>query len=185
MPKILHNLSILKQIDKVQPVPDWASETEFSMQDTLLTYTGKINSPTDFRLPKRLRQEVFSAFGGKEVEVTFRRLRKRRTTPQNRYYWGVVLPEIMRGMIDLGNDAIQMGNAGHAEAVHEFLKANLLDNGDEVTMRDGSSILLSASTTKCSTVEMEDYLERVRRWAAEYLGIAIPLPNEQTEMFAA
>ena len=34
------------------------------------------------------------------------------------------------------------------------------------------------STTSLSTVQMEEYLEQIRKWAIENLDCFIPLPNE-------
>lgn len=152
------------------------------MTDTTLTYQGHIKDG-EITLPKRLRKEVTATFEGKEIEVIFRRKRKRRSSQQNRFYWSVVIPEIVRGMIDLGNEALQQGNTEHGELVHEYLKHNLLDNGEEVQGVEGIIIKLPPSTTKCTTVDFMDFIERVRMWAADNLGLAIPEPNEQVEMF--
>lgn len=152
------------------------------MTDTTLTYQGNVSGGA-ITLPKRLRQEVVSVFDGKQIEVTFRRRRKRRSNEQNKYYWGVVIPEIMRGMIDLGNEALQMGNSEHVELVHEYLKHTLLDNGEEISGADGVMFKLPPSTSKCTTTEFLDYVERIRIWAADNLNISIPEPNEQVEMF--
>ena len=152
------------------------------IKDTTLVYQGNVKDGV-ITLPKRLRKEVTSAFEGKNIEVVFKRKRKRRSDNQNRYYWGVVIPEIVRAMIDLGNEALQQGNTEHGELVHEYLKHNLLDNGEEIMGIEGVIIKLPPSTTKCTTVDFMDFVERVRMWAADNLGVAIPSPNEQVEMF--
>jgi len=154
------------------------------MPDILLTYQGTVKDGV-ITLPKRLRKEVVGTFEGKHIEVTFRRKRKRRSSEQNRYYWGVVIPEIVRGLIDLGNEGLQEGSEESKNTAHELLKQELLKNGEEVFTKDGTLFRLPSSTTKCTTVEFEEYLERVRQWAAEYLGIVIPLPNEQTQLFVS
>jgi len=153
------------------------------MPDLKLTYQGNVSADGVITLPKRLRKEVTAAFLGKEIEVVFMRHRKRRSSPQNKYYWGVMIPEVLRGMIDCGNDALQMGNSEHVGMVHEYLKIQLLDNGQEIHNIDGEIFKLPPTTTKCTTVEFDEYMERVRRWAGEFLGITIPLPGEQAEMF--
>lgn len=152
------------------------------MTDTTLTYQGNIKEG-NITLPKRLRKEVVAAFDGREIEVIFKRKRKRRSTAQNSYYWGCVIPAIVHAMIDLGNDALQIGNTEHGELVHEFLKNKLLDNGEEIMGIEGLIFKLPPSTKKCTTVEFDEYMDKVRRWAAENLNISIPEPNEQVEMF--
>jgi hypothetical protein len=153
------------------------------MKDSSLTYWGSVKDG-NISLPKRLRQEVTKVFDGHSIEVTFKRKRKRRSIEQNRYYWGVVIPCIIEAMIDMGNDALQIGNSEHAELVHEFLKAKILDNGEEVILADGVVEKLPASTRKTTTTEFAEYTDKVIRWAAEMLNIAIPEPNEQSEIFS-
>lgn len=152
------------------------------MTDTQLTYQGNVRDGV-ITLPKRLRKEVTSTFEGREIEVIFKRKRKRRSTAQNNYYWGCVIPAIVLAMIELGNDALQQGNTEHGELVHEFLKNALLDNGEEVQGVEGLIFKLPASTKKCTTMEFMNFIDKVQMWAADNLGIAIPEPNEQVEMF--
>lgn len=153
------------------------------MTDPKLTYQGSVKDGVISLPSKRLRKEVGSVFNGHTIEVIFKRKRKRRSNEQNKYYWGVVVPHIVAAMIDLGNDALQIGNGEHAEAVHEFLKAQILDNGEDIVLADGVVKKLRPTTTKLTTVEMMEYLDKVGRWAAEYLNITIPEPNEQMEIF--
>lgn len=152
------------------------------MTDTQLTYQGDVKDGV-ITLPKRLRKEVTAAFNDMDIEVTFKRKRKRRSNPQNKYYWGCVIPAIVQAMVELGNDALQIGNTEHGELVHEFLKNRLLDNGEEIQGIEGLIFKLPASTRKCNTIEFDKYMGDVRKWAAENLSINIPEPNEQVEMF--
>lgn len=152
------------------------------MIDTQLIYQGDVKNGV-ITLPKRLRKEVTAAFNDMNIEVTFKCKRKRRSNAQNKYYWGCVIPAIVHAMVELGNDALQIGNTEHGELVHEFLKNRLLDNGEEVQGVEGLIFKLPASTKKCTTVEFDKFMGDVRKWAAENLSINIPEPNEQVEMF--
>ena len=42
----------------------------------------------------------------------------------------------------------------------------------------GEKIPITKSTTELSTVEFEDYVAKIRMWAASFLSLIIPLPNE-------
>lgn len=99
-------------------------------------------------------------FAGQVVEVVVRRPRKHRSDRQNRYYWGVLI-------------AILAEHCGYtSEELHEALKWKFLRveaDGPLPTVR---------STTSLSTVEFEEYLEKVRIWASTDLDVYIPLPNE-------
>lgn len=88
---------------------------------------------------------------------------KPRSHSQNSYLWGVVYPLIAE-------------YTGHStEELHEAFKHLFLPRA---TFLGDKEILANKSTTELSTVEMEDYLMRVRVWAGEELGVSIPLPNE-------
>ena len=152
------------------------------MQDPKLIYEGKVKDGK-IEMPRRVRQEVCQTFEGRQIEVTFRRKRKRRSNEQNRYYWGVVIPEVIKGLIDVGNDDFQLGNTVHAEQVHEFLKAEILQNGEEIILAGGEMKRLPATTTTLTTTEHMEFIDKVRAWAGEFLGINIPEPNEQVEIF--
>jgi hypothetical protein len=101
-------------------------------------------------------------FEGKDVEVVLRLPQKKSTGPQRRYYWPVIV-----GMIC---EAAGYGPE-HAEAIHEFLKGMFLQD-------TSGPLPITRSTEALTTVEREEYHDNCRRWAAEFLGIYIPLPNE-------
>lgn len=88
----------------------------------------------------------------------------------------------MRALIDLGND-LKAGNREHRLIVHEFLKAKFLDNGIDIFDAEGNVERTPPSTKRNTTVEQEEYHDRIREWALEYLKTEIPLPNEQLEAF--
>ena len=153
------------------------------MKDPKLTYYGKVSESGEISLPKRLRKEVSEQLAGHGIEVTFRRKRKRRSNEQNAYYWGVVIPYVLRGFIELGND-FQEGNKEHHEIAHEFLKGKFLHNGLDFYDAEGNVYTSTPSTKRCTTTEMMDYIDMIQRWAAEYLNVNIPDPDEQLNFFA-
>ena len=147
-----------------------------------LTYPANVDK-TGIRINvKRMNAEVVAAFEGKAVTVTIERKRKHRSSEQNRYYWGVVIPCIVYGLIEVGN-ALQQGNEEHAVMVHEYLKNKFLSNGQEVHTAEGEVLKMASTTTTLSTTEMMEYVDRCAQWAAEMLGVVIPAPGEQVEMF--
>lgn len=103
---------------------------------------------------------------------------KRRSLGQNAYYHAVVCGLILEGLKDAGYDDIES-----TEEVHEVLKRRFLKKA--VYHRDTGEVLeeITKSTTKLTTVEFEEYLEKCRRFASEYLGMYIPLPNEARSYF--
>ena len=97
---------------------------------------------------------------GKRVEVIVRKETKTRTSQQNRYLFGVVY-------------AIISDCTGYdPEQVHDAMKVKFaskhLDNGLVITER----------TSKMTTERMTQYIDDIKRWAAEFLGCYIPDAGE-------
>lgn len=99
---------------------------------------------------------------GEEVKVSVIRKRKNRSTHQNAYYWGVILPVIAH-------------ESGHSiDELHEIFKRMFLVP-QEIEYR-GKVIRIPGSTANLSIMEFSDFCERVRAEAAT-MGIAIPDPD--------
>lgn len=103
------------------------------------------------------------------IEIRILPVGKKRSDLQNAYYWGVVINYI--------TDAINiLGNNLNPDQVHELLK---LEIGINTTFFvKGVKKNIVKSTTKYTTLEFEEYLEKCRIWALDMLNINIPLPNE-------
>jgi hypothetical protein len=52
-----------------------------------------------------------------------------------------------------------------------------------VSKSTGDVIEFGGSTAELNVPGFNDYIERICRWAAEYLSISIPSPNEQYQEF--
>jgi len=98
-------------------------------------------------------------FEGKVLFLTIQPEKRPRSVEQNKYYWGVVIDVIGR---HLGYSA---------EEAHEALKWHFL-------IKLGEVLPTVKSTTELTTVEFEEYLAKIRQWAAEFLNVSIPEPNE-------
>ncbi len=122
-------------------------------------FHGKIEgSIVIWDTPEKVR-EYLKGLEGKRIDVTVKRERSQRSINQNNYYFGVVCKV-------LGD---YFGY--EVDEMHEALKLKFLQVGpcDVPTIK---------STTKLNTTEFEDYLERIRRWAATEYSVVVPLPNE-------
>jgi len=105
----------------------------------------------------RWKRAVESMLG--PVEVVLRAPRKDRSNQQNNYYHGVVVMMLAK---ELGMTAME---------THDALKIKFLSRTDK-------KLLTVKSTTQLSTKEFMEYTEAIQRWAAEFLNISIPNPNE-------
>jgi hypothetical protein len=107
-----------------------------------------------------------------KVLVTFKDVRVR-SLPQNKYYWKVVVPLVRQGLYEAGFEEIKEN-----EDAHEVMKQVHLTRKME-NKKNGDVIPIAGSTAKLSIPEFNIYIETICRWAAEYLGIVIPSPNQQ------
>lgn len=94
------------------------------------------------------------------IEVV--RSKGKRSIPQNRYYWGVIITIISEST---GYTMDEM----HQELARMFL----------VYEKEGKKF--TRSTAGLDSFEAEKYYEQCRHWAWHELNLHIPLPNELTE----
>ena len=102
---------------------------------------------------------------GRLVWVTVRRQQQIRSPQANRYYFGVVVDSI----------ASYIGES--AEETHELLKSKFLP-GRSVELLDGKTLEMPPTTRHLTVEQFAEYLNRVKQWAAEWLGLSIPEPGE-------
>jgi hypothetical protein len=103
------------------------------------------------------------------LEVVVRKVVKTRgrTEKENRYYWGVPV------------DILSEFFGYEKEETHEVLLAEYTKQryGDRRPHEPPAKIVRSS---KMTTVEFEDYMDWIIRWAAIEFAIMIPKPNEVT-----
>jgi len=109
--------------------------------------------------PKNM-ENALSAYNGKEVVITITKPKTTRTLPQNAYLFGVVYTMIAN---ETGSDT---------ESTHHYM-------ADMFLKELGGTIPKVQSTTKLTTAEFQVYVDKIIQWAAEFLGLYIPLPLEE------
>jgi len=98
--------------------------------------------------------------------------KKKRSNPQNAFYWGVIVPIVKNGLLEIG---YKLTN----ERTHDFLKERFLKE-DLVNETTGEIMgTVSKSTSSLTTSQFMDYMAEIQQFSAEYLGVQIPEPNEQ------
>lgn len=113
-------------------------------------------------------------FEGKNVIVTVKQQKRKRSLNLNAFYWGFIVTPIMQALRDFGNMV-------DAEETHEFLKEHVGKLNQIIVTPDGEVHKAPGSTKKMSGSEMVKYIEIVRAWAAEVLGLPLPFPNEHPD----
>lgn len=137
---------------------------------------GHIDEKGVFHLHNQQRfREWARKHPAKDVACRFERKRARRSDPQNRYYWGVVIKEISIRLRDLGHEWLEDND------VHDMMKLKF--NTEQMVSEHGEVLDLPKSTAGLTTTQFIEYTERVKKWAAEFLDIYIPDPGAQTEMY--
>lgn len=137
-----------------------------------LIHTGRVREGRLLPDNRGLLQSHVRSFEGQEVQLTISRRTKTRSNTQNAYYWGVVVAMVRDGLQDLWGDHLSLEEAHH---LLKF-KCNFTERVNEQT---GEVLPVPKTTTELSTAEFEEYTERCRRFAQEWLQVIIPLPNEQ------
>ena len=113
-------------------------------------------------------QQIAQMKEGWEVEVAVKRRRATRSLQQNAYYWGVVVELISE-------------HTGYTpDETHDALKALFIPKRLAVQNGNGvicNEIVIGGSTRQMNKLEFGDYMESIRRWAAETLDVVIPDPD--------
>lgn len=132
---------------------------------TIEIFNRKIRNLADFK-------KLFNDLKDGKYRLTIKDFRKR-SLQQNAYYWGVVVPMVKEGLRNEGFDEVTEDEEAHEIIKHLHLKKMV------VSKNTGDCIELGGSTAKLSITEFNELIERVCKWAAEYLNIVIPSPNEE------
>lgn len=125
--------------------------------------------------PKAIKTLIESLKDGKwKVEIS---TLDTRSLDQNAYYWQMLSEYVQPGLYHMGWSDIKTKEDAHIFVGKLFLTVKMVN---ETT---GEVMERVRSTTDLSKMEMSAYWEEIWRWSAEYLGIAIPAPNEQFVLY--
>lgn len=94
-----------------------------------------------------------------------------RSLDQNDYYWGVVMPICLSGMIDAGWEGIH-----DTKALHELYKT-WFTHRTIINRFSGTQETIPESTKNMTTKEFSAFVQAVRDYAQEYLAVTIPEPE--------
>jgi imidazole glycerol phosphate synthase subunit HisF len=116
--------------------------------------------------------DAIKSFEGQNIIISIEKRKKKRSNNQNAFYFGIVITIIQ----DAFKDA--WGEYYSATEVHEALKAKYCFK-EQVNENTGEILQIPSSTTNLSTIEWEEYIEKIRAFAFEWFNVTIPMPNEQ------
>ena len=101
---------------------------------------------------------------GRDVWVAIVRQQHARTLPQNRYYW-LLVTEIAN-YIGEGRDE-----------THALLKGQFLPKRD-IELLEGKRLTMPPSTRTLDVEGFTAYIESIKVWSAQFLGLALPEANQ-------
>ena len=104
----------------------------------------------------------------KSWRVSVQELRRRRTTQQNRYLWGVAYPAILTG----GGEALR---GWEAADLHEFFLGEHF-GWETIEGLGKKRIKPLKRSAKLTTLEFSDFVAFIQRKAAEF-GVYVPDPE--------
>lgn len=128
-----------------------------------------------FLSPEWVREKMSELKDGKYT-VQIERFFGKRSSQQNRYFHGVVVPLVLEGLRNAGFDEVKDNEDAKTVIKNLFLKQQITNGCETFT--------LIKDTHKLNAKEMIDFIEEVKKWSASYLGVFIPEPNTQSKLFA-
>ena len=121
--------------------------------------------------------DAVASFEGKDCIFSIEKVKKTRSNDQNAYYWGVVLPIVQSGLKEA------TGEFRTTENIHYNILLKMFAPEKEiVNIETGECINEKISSSEMSTSQFMDYISEIQKWSAEFLGVYIPNPNEETEL---
>lgn len=120
---------------------------------------------------RNLIKDAIATFENKQVVIKIERFKKKRSTQQNRFYYGVIIPIVQNCLKEAGH--IMTNESTHDLIKLKFLKETLFVNEDT-----GEVIERIKSTTELSTSQFMDLLAEINNFTFEYFGVSLPSPND-------
>lgn len=120
---------------------------------------------------RNLIKDAIATFEGKQIVIKIEKFKKKRSTQQNRFYYGVIIPIVQNCLKEAGH---VMTN----ESTHDLIKLKFLKETLFVNETTGEIIERIKSTTELSTSQFMDLLAEINNFTFEYFGVSLPSPND-------
>lgn len=146
---------------------------------TTLKYQARTEDGTLHAPGKLMRKEISEHFRNCDLEIIIRKSTRKRTNPENRYYWGCVLVHLVRAFKESGHPELSEHNPDDVANMHEVVKQRFFqDSAPTFTDPDGCVYFGKLTTTNETTATWEEKMQQIRTWVQESFRYTIPLPNE-------
>jgi hypothetical protein len=118
-----------------------------------------------------LIKDAIATFEGKQIVIKIEKAKKKRSTQQNRFYHGIIIPIVQNCLKEAGHI---MTN----ESTHDLIKLKFLKEALFVNEETGEVIERIKSTTELSTSQFMELLAEINNFTFEYFGVSLPSPND-------
>lgn len=135
-----------------------------------ITITTNVNGG-NLKRNRNLIIDAIKSFEGCDVLITLEKPKKKRSNPQNAFYYGVVIPIVQNCLRDAGY--LMTNEATHDLIKLKFLKETILTNEET-----GEIVERVKSTTELSTSQFMDFVAEISIFTNEYFGVNLPQPND-------
>lgn len=135
--------------------------------DVKLIISGRVEKGKLANLDRAAFQRDLGKFEGRDVEITISVQPTIRTNKANRYYHGVVIPNVRQGVFET------QGTMPSAKEVHEWLK-NQFCNKELYNEHTKEYFSFPQKTSELTVAEFYEYVERCKAFALDFLNVYIP-----------
>ena len=123
-------------------------------------------------------KRLWKQLQGEQLEIVFKKFFRKRSLAQNRWIWGICVPDVMRFLLET------TGEEHSKEAVYSFLRTRVIGNDLWVETIDGQDVVFLSGKrfSQMNTKEFSDAVEKIVAYYAER-GLKIRLPKPKTNNF--
>ena len=137
---------------------------------------GKIKAGKLFISYRERFDDALAYWPDCQIKIRVERVYRKRSLDQNAYYHSVICNCFLQGV------KAEWGEDHSKDWAHEELKKHC-NYSEKLVPSTGELIQLSQSTKKLTTTEFMEYQDRCIKLIAEWFGITVPEPGEQTKLF--
>ncbi len=138
-----------------------------------ITITSSVENG-NLKRNRKLIRDAIETFNGATVTITIQKFRKSRSNPQNRFYWGCLIPIVQEGLREA------TGEVRDANSIHyNILLPMFAPIRDVVNKETGEVFGERITSSEMTTTEFMEFVNDIQKWGAEFLGVDIPDPNSE------
>jgi len=111
-----------------------------------------------------------------QYSVKVEKKRKKKSNAQLAWLYGQIYPHVLRGLIDVGYDEFTNLDQIDAKCKEMFARQEIINK------HTGEIMSIPALKREMTTIEFSTYVQVIREWASDYLGVTIPDPETNLTM---